>query len=292
MSSGQRDVISAEPPPVPAWRAWVIAAVLAAALAAGVIAVIHYHGRSASPVTACGHGLVPGYGNHRSYPPGIPTLPPPGARIVSCFASVAQAAGDGFAVATPPGTIIVRGVFLLPTGPLTVRQCRAAARAAGFAVPCPTVAPAMASTPLQLPNCDHGGECSMGRSGFIFFEEDFATPPGYRAPGGAARNFVLLASRKAHMTNECPPHPAIRRARIGGDDAAFIACPPHTGPPYGGPANASPPYAGVLGGDMVLGWVHQGVHVVVGFQGVNPTNIALDLAVARHLVWVVASPSS
>jgi hypothetical protein len=43
---------------------------------------------------------------------------------------------------------------------------------------------------------------------------------------------------------------------------------------------------------VALGWVHQGVHVVVGFQGVNPTNIALDLAVARHLIWITASPSS
>lgn len=294
MSSGQRDVISAEPRPVPAWRAWVIAAVLAAALAAALITVVHYHGRSASPVTACGHGRVPGDSNHRSYPPGIPTLPPPGAHIVICFASVVQAAGDGFAVAAPPGTLIVRGVFLLPTGSLTVRQCRAAARAAGFAVPCPTVAPVMASTPLQLPNCDDGGECSMGRSGFIFFEEDFAIPPDYHVRGGQmlARDFVVLASRKASVTNECPPRPAIRRARIGGDEAAFIACPPYTGPPYTGPANANPPYAGVLGGDMVLGWVHRGVHVLVGFQGADPANIALDLAVARHLVWIAASSSS
>jgi hypothetical protein len=291
MSSDQRDVISAEPRPILARRAWVIAAILAAALAAALTTVIHYHGRPASPVTACEHGLLPGYSNHRSYPPGIPTLPPPGTRIVSCFASAAQAVGDGFAVATPPGTLIVRGVFLLPTGSLTAWQCRAAARAAGFAVPCPAVAPAMASTPLQLPNCDDGGECSMGRSGFIFFEQGFATPPDYHVLGGA-RNFVVLASRKANVTNECPPHSAIRSARIGGDDAAFIACPPYTGPPYGGPAITSPPYAGVLGGDMVLRWVHQGVHVVVGFHGVNPTNIALDLAVARHMVWVAASPAS
>src|SRR6516162_11775317 len=78
MSSGQRDVISAEPRPVPYRRAWVIAAVVAAALAAALVTVVRDHGRPASPVTACGHGLVPGYADHRSYPPGIPTLPPPG----------------------------------------------------------------------------------------------------------------------------------------------------------------------------------------------------------------------
>jgi len=277
MSSGQRDVISAEPRPVPARRAWVIAAVAAAALAAALITVVHHHGRSASPVTACGPGLVPGYTNHRSYPPGIPTLPPFSARIVSCFASVAQAAGDGFAVAAPPGTLIVSGVFLLPTGSLTMRQCRAAARAAGFAVPCPTVAPALSSTPLQLPNCDDDGGCSPGGSGFTFIEQGFAIPPDYPALPVTGGNFVLLAWRNAQITDGCPPEPVIRRVRIGGDDAAFVAC---------------PTYSGELGGDVALGWVHQGVHVVVGFQGVNPTNIALDLAVARHLIWITPSSSS
>jgi hypothetical protein len=277
MSSGQRDVISAEPRPVPARRAWVIAAVAAAALAATLIAVVHYRSRPAPPVTACGHGLVPGYTNHRSYPPGIPTLPPYGARIVSCFANVAQAAGDGFALAAPPGTLIVRGVFLLPTGSLTMRQCRAAARAAGFAVPCPTVAPALSSTPLQLPNCDDDGGCSPGGSGFTFIQQGFFVPPDYPALPTAGANFVLLARRNAEITDGCPPEPVIQRVRTGGDDAAFIAC---------------PPYTGEFGGDVALGWVHQGVHVVVGFQGVNPTNIALDLAVARHLIWIAASPSS
>ena len=274
-------MISAEPRPVPARRAWVIAAVAAAALAAALVTVVRDHGRSASPVTACGHGLVPGYTNHRSYPPGIPTLPPFRARIVSCFASVAQAAGDGFAVAAPPGTLIVGGVFLLPTGSLTVRQCRAAARAAGFAVPCPTVAPALSSTPLQLPNCDDDGGCSPGGSGFTFLEQGFAVPPDYPALPLTGGNFVLLAWRNAEMTNGCHAEPAIQRVRIGGDDAAFIACP-----------SDSAELSGELAGDVALGWVHQGVHVVVGFQGVNPTNIALDLAVARHLIWIAASPSS
>jgi len=223
---------------------------------------------------------VPGYANHRSYPPGIPTLPPSGARIVSCFAGVAQAAGDGFAVAAPPGTLIVGGVFLLPTGSLTVRQCRAAARAAGFAVPCPTVAPALSSTPLQLPNCDDDGGCSPGGSGFTFLEQGFAVPPDYPALPLTGGNFVLLAWRNAEMTNGCHAEPAIRRVRIGGADAAFIACP-----------SDSAELSGELGGDVALGWVHQGIHVVVGFQGVNPTNIALDLAVARHLIWITATPS-
>src|SRR5215831_6224554 len=204
MSSDQRDVISAEPRPAPARRAWVIAAVAAAALAAALIAVVHHHGRPASPVTACGHGLVPGYANHRSYPPGIPTLPPSGARILGCFVGVAQAADHGFPVAAPAGTLIVRGVFLLPTGSLTVRQCRAAARAAGFAVPCPAVAPALSSTPLLLPNCDDDGGCSLRRFGFTFMEQGFFVPPDYPALPAAGGNFVLLAWRNAGITDGCP----------------------------------------------------------------------------------------
>src|SRR5215472_3682908 len=134
------------------------------------------HSRPVARVTACGPGQVPGYSNLRSYPPGIPTLPPPGTHVVGCFPSGAQAAGHGFPVAAPAGTLIVGGVFLEPTGSLTMRQCRAVARAVGFAVPCPTVAPAMTATPPQPPNCDDDGGCSFGRIGFIFTEEGFAVP--------------------------------------------------------------------------------------------------------------------
>ena len=137
------------------------------------------HGGSRSrPARVACHGVRawPGAGLCRSsqLPTGNPDVAASGARIVRCFASVAQAAGDGFAVAAPPGTLIVGGVFLLPTGSLTVRQCRAAARAAGFAVPCPAVAPALSSTPLQLPNCDDDGGCSPGGSGFTFLEQGLA----------------------------------------------------------------------------------------------------------------------
>jgi hypothetical protein len=270
MNPGQPDVISAGPRR--ARPVWVIVVVFAAALAAAIIAALYHHGhpRPLTRITACGHGLVPGYGNHRSYPSGIPTLPPPAARIAGCFASLAQAEARGFALPVPRGTVIVHGVFLLPTGPLTRRQCQAAGRAAGYPVPCPAVAPALASTPLRLPDCSDGGGCSLGRSGFTFTEDGFAAPPDYHS-GLGGPGFMLLASRMTRVTNECPPRPAIMRLEIGGDDAAVFPCPPYTGD---------------LDGDVVLAWVHQGVHVVVGFHGVNPANIALDLAVARHLAWV------
>jgi hypothetical protein len=167
-------------------------------------------------------------------------------------------------------------VFLEPTGSLTMRQCRAVARAVGFAVPCPAVAPALTSTPPQPPNCNDDGGCSIGRIGFIFTEEGFAVPPDYHGLfGGPDGHFVLLASREARVADYCPSQRLIRRVRIGADKAAITACPP-------GDFEIS--------GHVFLAWVHRGVHVVVSFHGVNATNIDLDLAVARHLVWVSPPP--
>ena len=231
------------------------------------------HSRPVARVTACAPLQVPGYSNHRSYPPGTPTLPPPGTHIVRCFTSRAQAAGHGFPVAAPAGTLIVRGVFLEPTGLLTMRQCRAVAQAAGFAVPCPTVAPTMTATP---PNCDDGGGCSIGRNLFVFTEEGFAVPPDYHGVfGGPDGHFVLVAWRDNTLPSACPSERPIRRVRIGGDNATIFACPP-------GDAEIS--------GHVALAWVHRGVHVQVSFHGVNATNIDLDMAVARHLVWVSPPP--
>ena len=86
-----------------------------------------------SPAVVCRPGQVPGYSNHRSYPPGIPTLPPLGAHIVGCFASTAQAVARGFPLPVPHGTLIVHGVFLLPTGAAMGAECRVSAQALGFA---------------------------------------------------------------------------------------------------------------------------------------------------------------
>src|SRR5712692_7025090 len=81
-----------------------------------------------SPAVVCRPGQVPGYSNHRSYPPGIPTLPPLGAHIVGCFASTAQAVARGFPLPVPHGTLIVHGVFLLPTGAAMRAECRVSAQ--------------------------------------------------------------------------------------------------------------------------------------------------------------------
>lgn len=250
-------------------------------MAAGAVVTVTAarHSRPAVRLTACGPGQVRGYSNQRTYPPGIPTFVPPGAHVVACFATAALAALRGFAVASPPGTLIVRGVFLEPTGSRTVRQCRVAAGALGYAVPCPTVAPVVASIPLQLPNCNDGGGCVVGRrAGFTFSEQNFAVPPHYHAFGGSSGYFVLLASRDARVpASQCASGLliAVRRVRVSADNAAIYAC---------------PLFPGSHSRYVILTWTHQGVHVSVSFAGENTTNIDLDLAIASHLVWV--SPAS
>lgn len=249
---------------------WLLLWVLALLVATGCTG----RGSSASAlhsVSSCAPGRVPGYSNHRSYPPGIPTLPPPGLRIVRCFSAEAQASRHGFPPAVPRGTLIVDGVFLLPTGRLTVTQCRAAARTLGFAVPCPAVAPALQASPLAEPNCQDDGGCVWGHD-FIFMEEGFAVPPGYRGVFGMPDgHFVLLAGRSAASIDFCPLEPAIRTVVIAGEKAVLTTCPP-------GDA--------VISGHVFLRWVNRGIHALVSLHGVNATNIAVDIAIARHLVWI------
>jgi hypothetical protein len=60
---------------------------------------------------------------------------------------------------------------------------------------------------------------------------------------------------------------------VGGEAAVIFACPPGSA---------------LISGHVALAWVHDRVHVLVSFHGVSATNIALDLAVARHLVWISA----
>jgi hypothetical protein len=265
---------------------WRLARVLLGVLALLVVTGCAGTGRAlpaARAIRSCGPGRVPGYGNHRSYPPGIPTLPPPGARIIGCFAGPAQAAARGFPLPVPAGTVIVRGVFLLPTGAVMRSQCKSASRRLGFAVPCPGLLPSPSVTPLQLPNCGTVSACvwkvtTPPASQLFLFDDGFVAPPGYHGVGGmAAGHVVLLAERAAQVKPAgngllfCLTQPALRMLTIDGDRATVAACPEGS-------------YQ--TGGHVVLYWVHRGVLAGVSFHGVNATNIALDLAVARHMTWV------
>lgn len=241
----------------------------------------------ARAVSSCRPPLVPGYSNHRSYPPGIPPRPPPGVHIIGCFAGTEQAIARGFPPPVPPGTLIVHGVILQPTGPVMRSQCRAAARILGFAVPCPGLLPAPEGIPLQPPDCGTVRGCVWQETippAFkrFLYDSEFAAPPGYRGPGvPGVGHAVLLAGQASagHTANAelifCLGQAPIRTLTIDGARATMVAC------PVGSYETA---------GHVLLRWVHRGVLAGVSFHGVNATNIGLDLAVARHLTWV--SPPS
>jgi hypothetical protein len=214
---------------------------------------------------------VPGYGNHHSYPQWDPTSPPAG-RIVRCFASLTRATAMGYPAAAPRGTLIVDGVFLEPTGPVTRRQCRAAARKLGYAVPCPGIAPA-ASSPT--PSCSDGGGCVWGRWWFAFEEYGFNAPPRYRGISGRpAGHFLVLASRLGPTENsEVLCGSVVGMTTIEGTRATITDC-------------TSP--GSTVSGHVILRWVHRAVLVAVTFHGFTATNLSLATAVARHIAWVGA----
>jgi hypothetical protein len=243
----------------------------------------------ARPTEPRSHGItcraghpVAGYSNHLIYAPDVPTLPPVGGHIVRCLTDLAHAIARGFALPVPRGTLIVHGVLLLPTAAITSAQCRAAARILNFAVPCPALAPANSSRPLQLSQCLTVSACLSRSSGppafkrFVFEVAGFAVPPGYRGIDGAPDgHFVLLAvqaaASRASTAEFCLGQPAIEKLTIEGDPAALVACPQGS---Y------------LTGGHVLLRWTHRGILVGVSFHGVNTTNIDLALAEARHLEWV------
>jgi hypothetical protein len=225
-------------------------------------------------IPACGASHpVPGYGNHRSYPLGVPVLPPVGSRIVRCFASVSAAAARGFPADVPAGTVLADGVYLVPTGAVTLGQCRSVARAVGFLVPCPGVSPTIVSSVVQTPTCQDSGGCQMWHA-FGFEEVGFAVPPGYQGVDRADGHFLMVAARAAGVGSRalfCPRASPIRTVTIERTRGIVVACPESD-------AGTSE--------HVMLRWVHAGVLVGVTFHGVNATNIDLDLAVARHLIWV------
>jgi hypothetical protein len=248
-----------------------------AALAAAACGHPARAGPAERGVVVCGPGRpVPGYSDHRSYPSTDPQPPAFGTRIVGCFASLADAIRHGFALAEPHGTVIVDGVYLVPTGAAAIRQCRAAARALRFAVPCPALAPTIGGAPLQTLTCQDIYGCVADRKTFYFEENGFVAPPAYQGAAPGSGHVVILAERVAAPalgSRElfCLGRPAIRMAAIGPSRAAFAACPQ---------GNA------LTSGHLMLRWVDRGILAGVSFHGVSPANFALALAVARHLAWI------
>jgi hypothetical protein len=141
---------------------------------------------------------VPAFADHHSYPAGHPGAPPRGVRPAACFQSVVQAAAAGYPPAPPPaGTLEIGGIYLVPTGSRLQRRCQKAADTAGFAVPCPTLLPAMSPNAVPPAPCDQQFLCEQD-GGFVLEQEGFLVPPGYVAVAGQPQGrLVVAASRRA-----------------------------------------------------------------------------------------------
>jgi hypothetical protein len=92
---------------------------------------------SLGPTWACPLGApVPGFADHRSYPPGHPAAPPRSVRPVVCYQTAMLATAAGYRPAPlPAGILEVGGVYLTPTGERLRRRCQRAAAGLGFPVP-------------------------------------------------------------------------------------------------------------------------------------------------------------
>ena len=200
-------------------RLWVAAAVAAAAVAVAVMAARPSGRLSVEPTDAPPTGDVteaalvlaplrtadgwrcPAASGVRAagsvyYPAGYPVTAAADVRPEGCYETAAQAAAAGYRrPPTPAGSVLVEGIYLER---VRTDDCARAARAAGFAVPCPARLPVPAGTSLCREACvfeERGGphpRRSTRDAGVVFQHRDFFVPP--EPPWlGMGRDVVLTA---------------------------------------------------------------------------------------------------
>jgi hypothetical protein len=199
---------SAQPPPTTAATPYRIGERLACPLA--------------RPVLAASDG--------RSYPPGHPAQPPPGARPVACHDTVAEAAAAGYPRAPlPAGTLELDGVYLLPAPDGLRDRCRRAADRLGLAVPCPAVLPAR--SPGAPPPTVCGRPCEQPAPGFLLEATGFLVPSGYVGnwQSVGSRLAVAAARRTAYLV-ACHGERPLAPVEVRGARGRLYECPPGSGP--------------------------------------------------------------
>ena len=220
--------------------------------------------------------------------------------IAPALASVAATAACGCSHRAPPGPQLPVSFVAAPAR--VIRECRAAAHAYGYAVPCPTRIPrGLVGTPIGVP--------SRGPRG-----PRYTPPPGCRprfpivgrspcrpVRGGWKRwifgsSEVSLPTRE-HLVISASPRPIHNYAKlvngpgwypgarvdvgdsitVNGWRAHWVFVPPKT--------NDGSAFAG----HVVLVWTTAGHTYAVGFHDLNtrPVTRALDLELVRHLRMVV-----
>jgi hypothetical protein len=213
--------------------------------------------------------------NQRSYPPGHPGHPPPGARPVACYLSVAQAAAAGYPPAPlPAGAVELGGVYLTPTSEAFRIRCQRAADQLGFVVPCPELLPAAASGTEPPELCQGRTSCS-GEQVFIVNDGGFLVPPGYLGVEKQSQGHLVVMATPRRSNDPRPPNDRlgcyadhrVARSTVHDTQAVLLRC------PTGSALNS---------GHTLVRWSQGGVDMAVSLHGWSELNQRLVLLLAAH----------
>ena len=184
-----------------------------------------------------------------------------------CFATAAAARAAGLRAASPPpGSRLVAGIYLMPTGASLLRTCRRAAHKLGFAVACPGLAPSPADSLEEVPQMEALRE--------FVLQEEFAGPPSYVGMGRAGLSsighmWVVSTRRRQTPRSICFDRTLrARPTRVRGRMAAFVSCPE-------GSSTHS--------GHVVLFWREAAAWHLVSLHSHTAVNRRLDLLIARSV---------
>jgi len=164
----------------------------------------------------------------------------------------------------------VGGVYLTPTGEQLRRRCQQAADGLGFAVPCPTLLPALSPGAMPPAPCDQRFRCEEG-GGFVLEEDGFVVPPGYIGAAGQAhgRLVVAAASRADDHVVACEGRrQPVATVTVRGSRGRLLQCPSGSGVHYD---------------SVLLRWRERGVVMVVSLLGHNELHQQLAITVAEHV---------
>lgn len=226
----------------------------------------------------CPRGFeVRGYDSGRAYPLTHPDLPSARRRPTGCYRDLQRAQAAGLTVAsTPPGTQMLDGIYLRPTGYSMQGACVAAATDLGYPVLCPTLAPA-AGASLRCAGVSF--TCNF-RGGFVLEQRGFLHPGDWcddcdghlfvtTAPDGVRPELVTC------LGDRDGPEPVRSLGTVG--PATLQACP--DGPPWI-PGSGGFPHEG----HTLASWTDDGVSYAVSVEGHGEPQVALVTRIVETAV--------